>query len=274
MKEYLSAYLTLLLIVSLMPFLLTFLLSGKNSCPPYKPLDMEKYLPIIVYLQIPYNHHFENIKAQTILARTNIQLQLENKTALSALLKKPLEYLAHEQGLTNFFHTYKRFIQAAQETRGQVLTYQGKKVVLPYCAITTGGTRDGTSLLHSEEFEYLVSVDSPQDQKADGYRSGAYFPGTDYCEQVEIIERDPHDYVLMVKAGERLMSGEEFRRMLELPSSSFTIQEVNGQTRILCQGQGHGLGFSQYGGNVLAKQGKSCQEILKFYFPRLTLKNS
>ena len=67
------------------------------------------------------------------------------------------------------------------------------------------------------------------------------------------------------------MSGEAFRRMLGLPSSAFTLQEVNGQTRILCQGQGHGLGFSQYGGNVLAAQGKTYAQILQHYFPRLTL---
>lgn len=274
MKEYLSAYLTLLVIVSLLPFLLTFLVSGEDACPPYKPLDMEKYLPIIVYLQIPYNHHLENIKAQTILSRTNIQLQLENGTALSALLEKPLDYLAHEQGLTSFLHTYKRYVQAARDTRGQVLTYQGRKVVLPYCSVTTGGTRDGTSLLHSEEYEYLVSVDTPQDRKADNYKSNVYFPNTDYYEQVEILSRDKNDYVLAVKAGEEYMSGEEFRRLLSLPSSAFTIQEVKGRTKILCQGQGHGLGFSQYGGNVLAKQGKSCREILQFYFPRLTLKKS
>ena len=269
MKEYLSTYFTLLIIVLLLPFLLTFLLSGKNSCALYKSPDMEKYLPIIVYLQIPYSHHLENIKAQTILARTNLQIQLENGASLSALLKKPLDYLAHEQGLSSFFHTYQRFCRAAQETSGQVLTYQNQKVVLPYCYATTGSTRDGTSLLHSEKYEYLVSVKTPQDQKAANYLASVYFPGTDYCEQIEIVSRDKADYVLSLKAGEQLMSGEEFRRTLDLPSSSFTIQELHGQTRILCRGQGHGLGFSQYGGNVLAAQGKSCIEILQYYFPLL-----
>ena len=28
-----------------------------------------------------------------------------------------------------------------------------------------------------------------------------------------------------------------------------------------------GLGLSQYGGNVLAKEGKSYKEILRYYFP-------
>ena len=176
MKEYLSTYFTLLIIVLLLPFLLTFLLSGKNSCALYKSPDMEKYLPIIVYLQIPYSHHLENIKAQTILARTNLQIQLENGASLSALLKKPLDYLAHEQGLSSFFHTYQRFCRAAQETSGQVLTYQNQKVVLPYCYATTGSTRDGTSLLHSEKYEYLVSVKTPQARDVIGFQNSMGMP--------------------------------------------------------------------------------------------------
>lgn len=271
MKEYLSTCFSLLATILLLPFLLTFLLSGENACPLYKPPDIEKYLPAIVYLQIPYTHHLENLKAQTILTRTNIKLQLENGTALSAILKKPLEHLAHEQGITDLLRTYKRFIRAARDTRGQILTYQGEKVVLPYCYATTGNTRDGAALLHNGEYGYLVSVETPQDRQADDHISSIYYPGTDYHKETEILSCDPYGYVLTLRAGGELMSGEAFRRMLDLPSSAFTLQEIHGKTRILCRGQGHGLGFSQYGGNVLAAQGKNCAQILQHYFPRLTL---
>lgn len=271
MKEYLSTGLALLAIILLLPFLLTFLISGENACPLYKPPDLEKYLPAVVYLQIPHTHHLENIKAQTILARTNIQAQLENKSSLSAILKKPLAYLAHEQEILRFLRTYKRYIQAARATRGQILTYQGKKVPLPYCYVTTGGTRDGTALLHSEGYSYLVSVDTPQDRQAENLLSSFYYPGIDHYQNIEILSRDENGYVLTLRAGDQLMSGEGFRRMMDLPSSAFTLQQIGGQTRILCQGQGHGLGFSQYGGNVLAFQGKKYDEILRSYFPKLTL---
>lgn len=269
MKEYLSTYFTLLLIILCLPFLMTFLISGQRSCPLYKPLDMEKYLPAIVYLQIPYTHHLENIKAQTVLARTNIQLQIEKGTSLFDILEKPLDYLVHEQGLLHFLRTYEPFISAARSTEGQVLTYQNQKVFLPYCYMTAGGTRDGTSVLHSEEYEYLISVESPEDQKADDCLTSVYYPNVDYYEQVEIVSCDKYGYVMSVKAGEHMMSGEEFRRKLELPSSAFTLQKINGQSRILCRGQGHGMGFSQYGGNKMAEKGKDYKEILKYYFPRL-----
>ena len=269
MKEYLSTCFTLLLMIVCLPFLATFLISGQESCPLYKPLDMEKYLPVIVYLQIPYTHHLENIKAQTVIARTNIQRQLEKGASLYEILEEPLDYLVHEQSVFHFLRTYEQFVKAAGATRGQILTYQNQKVVLPYCYMTAGGTRDGTSLFHSDAYEYLVSVDSSADQKSEDYLTSTYFPDADYYEQVEIVSCDKYGYVQFLKAGGHMMSGEEFRRKLELPSSAFTLQEINGQTRILCRGHGHGLGFSQYGGNKMAQQGKHYKEILKYYFPRL-----
>lgn len=39
--------------------------------------------------------------------------------------------------------------------------------------------------------------------------------------------------------------------------------------RFLCKGKGHGLGFSQYGGNEMAKKGSSWEEILETYFPEM-----
>ena len=71
-----------------------------------------------------------------------------------------------------------------------------------------------------------------------------------------------------VQVADTHLSGENFRKLLELPSACFSMQELDGNLRFLCKGAGHGLGMSQYGANVLAEQGKSCTEILKYYFPR------
>ena len=73
--------------------------------------------------------------------------------------------------------------------------------------------------------------------------------------------------VITAIGGQSLDTIEEFRQLLELPSSNFTMQAADGKIRFLCKGQGHGLGLSQYGGNVLAKEGKSYKEILRYYFP-------
>ena len=47
------------------------------------------------------------------------------------------------------------------------------------------------------------------------------------------------------------------------------MQKVGKMVRFLCKGKGHGLGFSQYGGNEMAKKGSSWEEILETYFPEM-----
>lgn len=56
-----------------------------------------------------------------------------------------------------------------------------------------------------------------------------------------------------------------------LPSSNFSIQKTGSKVRFLCRGKGHGLGFSQYGGNELAKDGSLWEEILEEYFPEMEI---
>ena len=144
-------------------------------------------------------------------------------------------------------------------------------------------------VLQDVTFSFLRSVDSRQDREAEEFLKGHYFtpealeqrlqeeyPGIIFTEepltdQIRIEKRDSQDYILEMKVGDQTITGEEFRRKLELSSCNFTIQELDGKIRFLCKGLGHGLGLSQYGGNELAKKGKTYQEILFFYFPDLCI---
>lgn len=45
------------------------------------------------------------------------------------------------------------------------------------------------------------------------------------------------------------------------------MQEGEDGLHFLCQGKGHGLGMSQYGAERMAQEGKTAEEILKYYFP-------
>ena len=64
----------------------------------------------------------------------------------------------------------------------------------------------------------------------------------------------------------RIFGGRAFAQGMGLSSSDFSIQKVGGEFRFLCKGRGHGLGFSQYGGNQLAREGKNWKEILEHIF--------
>ena len=69
----------------------------------------------------------------------------------------------------------------------------------------------------------------------------------------------------------RSLSEKKFRDRFGLASACFTIAEVDGRVRVVTKGLGHGYGLSQWGANELAKDGKDCVEILKYYFPNISL---
>ena len=48
----------------------------------------------------------------------------------------------------------------------------------------------------------------------------------------------------------------------------FILNNIKGNLRIICLGKGNGLGLSQYGADQMAKQGKTYQKILKYYYPK------
>lgn len=68
-----------------------------------------------------------------------------------------------------------------------------------------------------------------------------------------------------IQIGNRLMSGEDFRYALELPSACFKIAFESNRVQIRVYGRGHGVGFDQYGANRQAKEGKNYEQLLQYY---------
>ena len=56
-----------------------------------------------------------------------------------------------------------------------------------------------------------------------------------------------------------------------LRSPSFTVAYKDGSFTFHVTGYGHGVGMSQYGANILAKQGLSAEEIVQHYFSNTTV---
>ena len=76
-----------------------------------------------------------------------------------------------------------------------------------------------------------------------------------------------------IRADDMVLEGETFSRGLGLASSNFTITRSKNNICFLCKGKGHGLGFSQYGGDQLAKNKKTAEEILTTYFADMQIVN-
>ena len=82
-----------------------------------------------------------------------------------------------------------------------------------------------------------------------------------------IEEKEESGYVRRVKICGTSMSGEQFRNFLGLASSAFEFQKgEEDRLKIVTMGNGHGLGLSQWTAQEMAKEGKSCEEILNYFF--------
>ena len=88
---------------------------------------------------------------------------------------------------------------------------------------------------------------------------------------LNIRERESSGYIKSLSADGNLLEGESFARGMSLASTNFSVQKIGEQIRFLCKGRGHGLGFSQNGGNEMAKKGSDWKEILETYFPGMEL---
>lgn len=274
----------------LLPLGFTALISGKDAIEINKQKDMEVYLPMMLCREIPWDYEEEMLKAQAVLIRSSLYLRLENKELDQTELKENLENYKNNSQKEQYQMAYKRMEKAVNATKGQVISYQGEICSGVFHRVSAGQTREGSEVLQDTKMSFLKSVDSSQDIQSEDYLHGHYFteealkdrlleiyPDIELSdqpltEQIVVEKRDSQEYVLEIRVGNLTVPGEEFRNNLELSSSNFTVQNLDGKIRFLCKGLGHGLGLSQYGGNELAKEGKTYEQILFTYFPDVILK--
>lgn len=282
MRDRFSFVVTTVLIFLLVPVIITFLLSGRQSITIEKAPDAENYLAGIVYRQVAADYPLEAVKAQVVLARSTFVRQVKDGTMTKRQLEQIAQNLKSDMESRNFEKQYELIQRAVIATRGEVLAYNGEVCFGVFHRLSTGRTRNAKSVLQDASYEYLTGAESVKDQEAEDYLTGHYFTpaflekkfqefGITFSasagDVIEVEERDEAEYVTSVKIGGQTCTGEELRQMLHLPSASFVVEQLDGKVRFLCRGAGHGLGMSQYGAGCMAREGSTYHEILEHYFP-------
>jgi stage II sporulation protein D len=76
------------------------------------------------------------------------------------------------------------------------------------------------------------------------------------------------------KLGNQKIMYNKIREEFKLKSAYFSVTKANNQTLLLKgKGYGHGIGMSQEGAMQMAKEGKSAEEIINFYFKDVSIVN-
>lgn len=238
-------------------------------------ITLEEYLIGVIGAEMPASFNIEALKAQAVIARTYALKSIEQGKRLTDTVStqayKDNDELKNMWG--NNYNTYYNKIKSAVVlTDGLTVKYQGKYIDALYHS-TSNGKTENSSNVFSNQFPYLVSVDSSWDLNVSSYQKDVYKElsfilstfGV-YGGDIKILSRNESGRVSEVMVGDKIVSGVQFRNSLGLRSADFDIQSDGSNVKITTRGFGHGVGMSQYGANEMAKEGYSYIDIIKHYY--------
>lgn len=263
-------------------------------------MELEEYLRGVLAAEMPAIYHMEALKAQAVAARTYTLKQLPRFGGLGSQKYQGADlstdftdcqaYLSETEmkdkwGFISFFYYWARINRAVEETKGQVLLYNGQFIDAVYHA-NSGGMTEDAEYVWGWDTPYLKSIESPYDSENEkSYKSVLNFSmdelkkvfilddDKDYRDSiVEVSKTSPSGRVLEFRIGNRAFSGFELREKLFLPSSKFNISVDGDIYTFTCYGKGHGVGMSQDGANGFAKNGYKYQQILYHYYNNVEMK--
>ena len=80
-------------------------------------------------------------------------------------------------------------------------------------------------------------------------------------------------FVFLIKGADFFVEGaSDLATKLKLRSNYFEIIKNENTLTITTKGYGHGVGMSQYGARILAKEGSDYKSILKYYYTGVEIK--
>lgn len=237
-------------------------------------LSLEVYLEGVIGSEMPVSFEMEALKAQCVAARTfaaSRDFSVDNTTSSQVFYDETQQRKTwgdqYEQNIA-------RVKQAIEETKGEVITYEGNLISAVFFSSSCGKTANSEEYWKNES-AYLRSVDSPWDQEESGFEKTVHFDASTFASKLGFEnavttigepKRYTSGYVNTITIDQINFSGRVIREKLGLRSSCFTIVKSGDGYDITTKGYGHGLGMSQYGAQGMAKEGSDYKQILTHYY--------
>lgn len=255
---------------------------GSQGLEVINVLPVEDYLYGVVPQEMPSRWPLEALKAQAVAARSYAYYLRS--------VNKGMPYNVCATVMTQVYGGLSKETESAtravNETRGQALFVNSEPALVYYHAHSGGITEDPKNIW-SVELPYLKSMNDPYSLKApssawgitldyeairQALNRGGYDLGP--ISSLEILSTSPSGRVTRIRVthrgGEVVMTGNEFRLKVgprQVRSTLFSLIADGQSLRLEGRGYGHGVGMSQWGAQVMAAEGFSYREILKYYYP-------
>lgn len=256
---------------------------GNGSLAVINALPLEEYLYGVVPGEVIPSWHAESLKAQAVAARTYAVSHLGQFAAAGYDLKATVASQVYggatlERPSTN---------RAVDETRGQILTYQGAPIEAFY-SDSSGGFTEAAGEVWGKAIPYLQPVPD-FDQGSPRYNwtftaAGGALPralaklGAAIGDLQDIVPLE-RSYSGRIKRARLVgslaqidVAGEKLRFAFGLRSTFFNVSRLpNGTFQFAGRGWGHGVGMTQWGAKAMADMGFTYDQILAHYYSQTTL---
>ncbi len=275
-----------------------------SKADAYMKMPLEEYLYGVVLAEMPQSFNDEALKAQAVAARTMVLFKASGKadgthphspvctnSGHCMAYLHPEDFIAASAGTGGEF--LERIRSAVDGTKGEILTFEGKPIMAVFHASSYERT-ENSEAMWSVKYPYLRAVDSPEKLYPDKVKGlltdktlsiyefydklTAKFPDTTLT--VAAVkggfktEKTDAGRIKNVCIGDTVIKGKDFRSMLGLRTTDFSVKYEDGNIVVNVRGNGHGVGMSQYGASLLAsEQGYGYKEILNHYYTDVELTN-
>ena len=237
-------------------------------------LPLKEYLLGVLATNTMPNLEIEVLKAISILYRTYAFYKMSTNKEINAYndfaIYKPISYYKLVW-TTDYESTLRKLEEAIKDTDCLFMTYD-KKYILPFIHFSNTGRT-----FYHKEYPYLSSVRSLWDLASPYYVEIKDFSydvlshilgiNVDKNSSIKILDVDSRDYVKKISVSNKVFTGEEFKKLLNLKSMNINIIINKDSVRIISKGFGNGYGLSIFGADELAKNGCDFANILRYYFP-------
>jgi stage II sporulation protein D len=264
---------------------------------------LEEYLIGVVISEMPPSFEPEALKAQAVAARSYcvykmLRLPDEAREKHSGAdictdFRCCKNYTSYEEaaerfGAESIGYYWGKIKNAVDATKNEIITYESEPAIAVFHAIA-GNRTESAENVWGNNVPYLVSV--PSAEHDEGRRSEVrnYITENIFCESEfkklllangfdgagfapdaslwlgEITRNSSGRVDSLIICGE-VIAGRRLREIFSLRSTDFILEYKNSGFVFTVTGYGHGVGMSQYGANLMARDGMDYTEILTWYY--------
>ena len=262
-------------------------------------VPIEEYVKSVVSGEMPAGFEVEALKAQSVAARTYVAAKRGRPCDIAkggdvCDTTHCQVYIGKEERITKWEDKgeeyWDKISKAVDETKGKVLAYNKELVQYPQFFSTSSGMTENSKDVFSSDLPYLVSTESTGEEEVAPRFNGelkldinkfvetintkfqdSKLTVNNLSEQINIISRSDAGGVKEIKVGESTVRGLDFRLAIGLNSTNFQYTIINDDIIFATKGYGHGVGMSQWGANIMAKNGSEYSSILKHYYTGIEL---